>query len=413
VGKTIIRKITLSIFVLSLLATSSLAISWEEALSLAQKNNPQIKSAASQVDSARWSYYRSLSPLLPQLSASASLGQTASGTSAATSNSASYGLNVSQTLFAGFANYISGLSAKANLDYYDASRQKIISDTYYTVRKSFIDLFIEDENIKLLENILTRRKNNTELISLRYESGREDEGALLRTQADQADAANNITSANRAKYLEKLKLTQLLSAEVNQANGTLEAIPVNISNFDVLAQNAPASVMYNKQVEKANLAYRKTMSEFLPSVSLAGSYRKSGSEWPPSSDSNSISLSMSYSFFPGGANIADRATAAADYDRARQDFVQNKNDLRYAIEAAYQAFKDAIESQRIAQLSVNAAALRSEIAHTKYMNGMVSYDEWDRIENDYISAQKNFLSRKKSTLYAEAAWYNSYGGYVK
>ncbi len=251
------------------------------------------------------------------------------------------------------------------------------------------------------------------MISLRYESGREDEGALLRTQADQADAANNITSANRSKYLEKLKLTQLLSAEVNQANGTLEAIPVNISNFDVLTQNAPASVMYNKQVEKADLAYRKTMSEFLPSVSLAGSYRKSGSDWPPVSDSNSISLNLSYSFFPGGANIADRATASADYDRARQDFVQNKNDLRYAIEAAYQAFKDAIENQRIAQLSVNAAALRAEIARTKYMNGMVTYDEWDRIENDYINAQKTLLSRKKSTLYTEAAWYNSYGGYVK
>jgi len=413
VEKTIIQKVILSIFFLSLLAASSIALTWQEALELAQKNNPQIKSAAGQLESARWSYYRSLTPLLPQISASAAIGQTASGTLAATAQSSSYGLNISQTLFAGFENYISELSAKASLDYYEASRQKTISDVYYTVRKSFIDLSIADENIKLLKDILARRKNNTELITLRYESGREDEGALLRTQADQADATYNITSAERSKSLAQLKLYQLVSAEVKEAAGKLEALPVNSPGYNALVEGAPAHTMYSKQLLKSDLAFRKTASEFLPSVSLGGSYRKSGSAWPPSSDSNSISLNLSYSFFPGGSNIADRAAASADYDRARQDFVQNKNDLRYAIELAYESFKDALDAQRIAQLSVNAAALRAEISRTKYMNGMVSYDEWDRIENDYINAQKNLLSRKKVALYAEAAWYNSYGGYVK
>jgi outer membrane protein TolC len=412
-GGILLKKLFITTLAITLFSSASLALTWQEALELAQKNNPQIKSAAGQLESARWNYYRSLTPLLPQLSASAALGQTTSGTLAATAQNSSYGLSVSQTLFAGFSNYISGLSAKANLDYYEASKQKAISDVYYAVRKSFIDLSIADENIKLLKDILARRKNNTELITLRYESGREDEGALLRTQADQADAAYNITSAERSKSLAQLKLYQLVSAEVKEAAGKLEALPISSPSYNALVDGAPAYIMYNKQLLKSELAFRKTASEFLPSVALSGSYRKSGSDWPPVSDSNSISLSLSYSFFPGGANIADRAAASADYDRARQDFVQNKNDLRYAIELAYESFRDAIDAQRIAQLSVDAASLRAEITRTKYMNGMVYYDEWDRIENDYINAQKNLLSRKKSTLYAEAAWYNSYGGYVK
>ncbi len=407
------RKTLFAFFIVLYAAGAAFSLTWSAALNLALKNNPQIISAAKQTESAQWSYYRSFSPFLPQLSANASVGQSSSGTQGATSSSSSYGLSVSQTLFSGFENYFSYLSARANYDYYSASQQKTISDLYYDLRRSFVDLAVADENIELLLNILARRKNNTDLIGLRFESGREDRGALLRTQADQADAEYNVAAAERSRALAKLKLAQLVSTEVDKSEDKLEIKPAAKPDYGSLLNASPSYIMHLKQLERSELAFRQTMSGFLPDVSLSSSYRKSGTDWPPSSDSNSWSLSLSYSFFQGGRNIADRVIYGVQYDQAKQDFQKSKDDLRYALESAYQGMMDATEAQKIAELSLNAAAIRAEISRTKYLNGLIAYDEWDRIENDYINAQKNLLSRKKAALYAEAAWHNSYGGYVK
>ncbi len=398
---------------LLVLSADVCALTWSEALTLAKLNNPELKSAARQTESARWSYYKSYSSFLPQLSANASVGETTSGTLGATGRSSSYGLSVSQTLFSGFENYIGGLLARANYDYYYASQQKTGSDLYYQLRQSFVDLAIADENIYLLKNILERRKNNAGLIELRYESGREDKGNFLRTKADQADAEYGVTAAERSRALAALKLRQLISAEAEKAEDKFEVGRLARPDYEALLRSSPSYVMDLKQLERAELAFRQTVSEFLPTVSLTGSYRKSGTDWPPTDSSNSWSLNFSYSLFPGGSNIADRVIYAAQYDQAKQDFQQSRYDLRYALESAYQGLMDAVDAQKSAELSASAAAVRAEIARTKYLNGLIGYDEWDRIENDYINAQKTLLSRKKAALYAEAAWHNSYGGFVK
>lgn len=406
------RTLTIVWFALYLAASAS-ALTWPEALNLAQQNNPELKSARKQTEAAQWSLYRSYSSFLPQLSANASTGQSTSGTPATTANSSSYGLSVSQTLFSGLDNYYSAQSARASYDYYQAALQKAAADVYYQLRQAFVDLALADENVTLYRQILERRKNNSDLIGLRYDSGREDKGALLRTQADQADAAAAVTAAERAQTLAGLKLSQLISAETAKADGELTANSVAAPDYGQLLTAAPANTMNLKQLARAEIALRQTIGEFLPNVSLSGAYRRSGTDWPPQSNSNSWSLNLSYSLIPGGANIADRVIYAAQYDQAKQDFQNASNDLRYGLQSAYQSLLDALETEKTAQLSLAAAALRAEIARTKYINGLVSYDEWDRIENDYISAQRNLLLRKKSALYAEAAWHNSYGGYVK
>lgn len=408
-----LKKVYFAFFLANILAFPSLGLTWNEALSLAQKNNPQILMAEKQVESAKLSYYRSYSPFLPQLSASASLGQTTSGTLSATSKNSSYGITLSQTFFSGLANYLNSLLAKVNYDYYLASQKKIKSDLLYELRKAFIDLAIAEENISLLKNIVERRKNNASLIELRYENGREDKGALLRTKADLAEAESNLISAQRARSLAKLKLGQLLSTEVEVIENILEPQRITYPNFDSLLVSSPNYIASAKALEKTEINYRKTISEFLPTVSFSASYRKSGTDWPPSTDTNSWSLNFSLPLFPGGSNYLDRLIYKTEYEKALLDFQKAKDDLRYSLNSAYQSFLDALDSLETAKLSFDAASLRAEIARTKYMNGLISYDEWDRIENDYISAQKNLLSRKKVALYAEAAWHNSYGGYVK
>lgn len=401
------------IFAVLGVAKDASALTWNEALSAAEQNNNELRSARKQLESSEWSYRRSFSAFLPQLSASAGMSESLTATTSATAKSYSYGLSATQYLFKGMDNYYNLQSAYADYQYYNAGLKKTEADLYYELRLAFIDLFIVQENVKLLEEILERRKENTRLIELRYESGREDKGNLLRTKADQVESRYNLSSARRDLELAKLKLFQLLGQDVAKAEGEIKVETVEQPDFNILLKNSPSYIMAKYQLESAEIAQKSTVSGFLPSVSLSGNYRKSGGAWPPDSESSSWSLNVSYSLFPGGSNIADRIIYNLKLDKAREDFEKSRKDICYDLEEAHQGFKDALEALEVKKIYLEATEERAKIGQAKYLNGLVSYDEWDRIENEYITTQKSLLSYKKSAYMAEAAWHKSYGGYVQ
>ncbi|MFH1684553.1 MAG: TolC family protein [Candidatus Margulisiibacteriota bacterium] len=408
------RKFVLAfILLLFILCANGLALTWDEAVNLAAKNSNELISAQKGLESTEWSYKRAFSTFLPQLSASASLSNSQSGTTAAWSESYSYGLSASQSLFRGTEGIYSIQSAYANVEYEKASLQSTKASVLYDLRSAFITVLIAQENVKLLEKILDQRKSNAQLIQLRYDSGKEDKGNLMGTNADEAGAKYDLSSAKRDLKLARLKLSQLLGVEIDNVEGQNGVRAPAEVKIDEMIPQTPSYIMYQKQLESSELAYKATISGFLPSVSLSGSLRNTGSDWPPDSTNKSWSLNFSYPFFPGGSNVADRASYAARLDAAREDFKQSIKDLKYSLEQSYEDLNDSLEALEVAKVSLAADEERAKIARVKYLNGLTNYDEWDRIESSYIQAQKSLLNYKKSAMSAEALWHKTYGGYVK
>ena len=365
------------------------------------------------MESSRWTWLKAHSSFLPQLSASMSMSQSETASSSAVSKNYSYGLSATQNLFSGMSNYYKLRSAWVDYALNEKGLEKAKSDAYYEARTAFINLAIAQENIKLQKNILDRQTENERLVRLQYESGKEDKGNLMQTAANRKNAEFNLSSAERALSLARLKLAQLLGSYVTSAEGELEPAPPPEEDFQKLTANSPSYLMAKYQMEQAEISQKATISEFLPSISLSGSWRRSGQNWPPDSENKSVSLNLSYSFFPGGSNIADSIINNLKLSKAIEDFIKSEKDLRYAIEELNVKFKDAVESLQFSIISLAAAEERVKIATAKYLNGLTSYDEWNRIEADFISSQKAVLSARKSVLAAEAAWHNSYGGYIK
>jgi outer membrane protein TolC len=393
--------------------SAAFSLSWSEALSIAGQNSNQLKSAQKQVDSSEWSYRRSISVFLPQLSASARMSENLTATGTASAKSYSYDLSASQALFRGMAGIYGIRSAYSSVENSKASLAATEASVYYDLRQAFVDLLIAQENIKLNEEILSRRKENTQLIQLRYDSGKEDKGNLLTTQADEKSAEYDLSSSKRDLSLKQLRLSQLLQYTVSQVEDSSEVKKIQAVNFDDLLHSSPSYVSAQKQLELSELSYKASISGFLPSISLSASYRKSGPDWPPDDENKSWSLSLSYPFFPGGSNIADRAIAQAKLEQAKEEFSLSVKDLRFTLEDSFVNYQDAVEALEVSKVSLSASKERAEITEAKYLNGLTSYDEWYRINNNYIQAQKSLLNSKKSALLAEAAWYKSYGGYVK
>lgn len=392
------------------LTGQAMGLTWREALELAPRNSNEIKSAKKQLEVAQWTYYKSYSGFLPQVSASMSTGQ--SENSSGQSTSYSYGINVSQALFKGLSNYYNLSSAGTSLKYYQASLQNNEADYYYQLRQAYLNLYLSQQNLTMLKQIRESRSENARMIKLLYDSGKEDNGNYLRTQAQLKDADYNVASAGRQLELARLKLAQVLNTDAASVE-SVALSAIETPDYDALLKAAPAYRMAKGQLELASIQQQSTISEFLPSVSLQGSYSKSGSSWPPDATNKSLSLSLSYSLFPGGSNLADRVITNAQYDKAKEDYASTEKDLLYTLKQNYLQLQDAVENQKIQQEYLAASTERSRIAQVKYLNGLISYTEWDQIQNEYISAQGSLLNANKSALLAEANWFKSFGGWIK
>jgi outer membrane protein TolC len=392
---------------------AALSLTWSEALSIAEQNSNQLKSAQIQVDSSEWSYRRAISVFLPQLSASARMSENLTATGTASARSYSYDLSASQALFKGMDGIYGIQSAYSGVENSKAGLAATKASVFYDLRSAFIDLLIAQENIKLNQEILKRRRENSQLIQLRYDSGKEDKGNLLTTKADEKSAQYDLSSSERDLSLKQLRLSQLLQHEVSQVEDPREAEEPQTVDFDGLLLKTPSYITAKKQLEISELSYNASISGFLPSISLGASFRKSGPDWPPEEENKSWSLSISYPFFPGGGNIAERAIARTKLEQAKEDFSLSLKELRYSLEDSFKNYQDALEALEVSKVSLSATKERARITEAKYLNGLTGYDEWYRINNNYIQAQKSLLNSKRSALLAEASWHKSYGGYVK
>lgn len=407
--RTASKIVTILILLLISSFSSAFGETWDDIASLA-KSNDQLVSAGRQLESARWSYNRAWSGFLPQISLNASYSERLGGGTSETTGSYSWGINATQSLFKGMQNYYGLKSSWANYEQTNASYKKTESDVYYGLRSAFVGLYIAQENLDLSSKILAQLKENARLIKLRYDSGREDRGNLLSTQASAKDGEAAVSSAKRELELARLKLFQLTSREVVKAEGPLDLTFEASPDFPALNDGSPALLMAKYQLEVADIAAQNTIGEFLPTLSLSGNYSKSGSDWPPEGENKSWGLNLSYSLFPGGANFADKMINDINLEKARKDYEIVFKDNLYTIEDAHRRVKDSVDALEVRKIFLDAAAERSKIADAKYLNGLITYDEWNRITNDYISAQKSVLQARRSALEAAAALKNSYGG---
>ncbi len=330
----------------------------------------------------------------------------------AAGSSYSYGLSASLDLF-NPSDFYGLRSAYTDYEFNQANYDLSAANVLYEGRTAFVNLLVAQASVDLQRQIVGQRQENSRLIQLRYDSGVEDKGSLMRTQADEANALYNLSSAQRDLRLAQLNLSQLLGQPVASAEETMKFDGALTAGYEPLVAQSPAYRAAKYQLEAAEVQQQATLSEFLPSLSLSGNYRRSGGSWPPNSDSSSLSVSLSYALFPGGANFVDQVVNDLKLDKAKEDFAKSVKDTRFTIGGAYEAYNDALEALAVARVVLDATTERSNIAQEKYINGLLTYDEWYIIENEYISAQSGLVNAEKNVLLADAAWQKSYGGYVK
>ncbi len=384
-------------------------LTWKDCAQEAMRHNPDLLAAQESFQKARAQYHGSYSPLLPQLSANA--GYTDSKT---TSRSQEYttGLAAKQSLFSGLKNEAGVQKSKADLDAAEANLGVVIAQVSFDLKNAYADSLFAQEQAELAEAIASRRQENVRLIELRFEGGREPKGSYLRSRALYRQADFEVSQAERNLRVSQRQLTRVLGRSESErifVQDLQVAPPGNPPDFRALSLETPVHLQAAAQARSAQAGVSVARSELFPDISAAGSLGRQGGKWPPDRTDWSAGIIFSYPFWPGGQNIFDLQAAKAEARRSQHVLRSTEDRTVLTLEQTFAAFQDAVQKVAIQREFLEAAKVRAEIARGQYALGLLSFQDWDTIENDLISNQKTMLVNLRDAIIAEAAWEQAQG----
>ncbi|MBU4305168.1 MAG: TolC family protein [Candidatus Omnitrophica bacterium] len=395
---------------------------WDNCVAEAAKNNPDLILAQENVVQQKALKAITVSQFYPQITAEAGAATQKTSTtssvsgdvSQATKDSYSYGVTGTLLLFDGFKTNAGRKAALENIKAAQQNYRFASSQVRLNLRTAFINLLKAQELIRVAQEIVKIRKDNLELISLRYESGLEHKGALLTAKANFAQAEFELSQARRDVALAQRQLTKEMGRKVFGPLSVKGSFVVRDTaelkpDFEMLVKANP---FLGKITAKKNAAFfdlKSADAESLPKVSATSGAHRSSSDWPPENDEWNIGVNVSVPVFEGGLRRSRVQSAKAAYKQAQAGERSTKDSVIVALEQKWVSLQDAVESLKAQKEMLVAAQERADIAETQYSTGFITFDNWIIIENDLVKAKKTYLEAQANALYAEAEWIQAKG----
>jgi outer membrane protein TolC len=390
-------------------------LTWQDCFARTVNNNADLAIARLRLKEAEALLKRQQSVYYPQISAGAerAVGGGKTGGSDWNSNEGlSASLNASYTIFDGFGNRARVTRTEAELYAEKANFDQTYSNIEFDLRRAFSDQLYTQELLELTRSIAARRADNARLVGMRYEGGREHKGSLLLKQAQLTEALYNVEEAQRALELARRRLASLMkqtSFPDFMVRGELRADePPSGVSLDELARQTPSYHSAEANLKAAEQGFIVTRSERFPKITASASLGGKG-ESDIKTESWETGIAVSLPIFTGGRLSQDIIIAGLQREQSRLNAEKTMLGLLNDLQAALNTYRDryAVLSVQAAQLE--AAETRATVARTQYQQGLISFQDWDTIENSLITAQRNWLTSRRAADQAEAAWQNAMG----
>lgn len=389
-------------------------LTWEQCVAIAAKKNPDLASSSRSVEAGKDAYKGSFNGLMPSLSLSNGYSD---------SNSLGAGgyrwqgqASASLDLF-NAGSFADIQSAAAGLTLAQASLRQASNTLRFNLRDAFLRLLFSQQVIEVARIIRDRRQNNAQLVALRYDSGRESKGNMLRSKAQLVQAEVSLTQAIRNLRAAQKSLDRHLGLDdftVVIVTGTLETdtpppLPADLRSLlaprpDVAAQDA--------RIQSAKASLGQSQNSLWPTLSTNYSRSVLGrTEFPNSRYSWSFGTSLSLPLFAGGPTSTYYAVSAAkkNLEKAEQDLRSVRNQAISDLETSWSVFANEVDQVAVQQALLEAARQRNEEADVRYASGLLSYDNWEIIATDRINTERQIVQAKLSAASAEASWLKSLG----
>lgn len=391
---------------------------WETCVQEAAANNPDLRAARANLNAAAYTARGAYSGYLPQLSAGASYsdisGNAATTTTTASQSTYNTSVSLSQNLFAGYQDQAKVAQGAANREASAASLAAAKAKLSQDLKDAFIGLKYAQDNVLLTEKIMHRLEENLRLVELRFESGNENKGSYLLTKASLAQARYDHLQAQQDVVSAQTQLARVLGRSDTGALEVRGDVPLiapgtTAPDFRQLVRQIPDYQQVAAQQKSAEAGVTLARSGLYPSLDLSGSVSRVGDNWFPDGTRRSVGLNLNVPLYSGGRDYYATKSAVSSLEAASSNTDSTERQLLVNLKQTYASYVESAEKLKVDQAFLDAATTRAEIARSKYNNGLMTFENWDIIENDLIQRQKTFLQSQRNRVVAEAAWEQAQG----
>lgn len=383
-------------------------LTWEACVQEAWTRNADVQTARANRDAAYYQSQSAYSGYLPQLSASTGYNDYRDGTTTGSSAPYTASISVSQNLFAGFQDQAKVAQGEANYTVAEAGLAAAAARLNHDLRSAFAGLGYAQSNVTLTDEIVRRLQDNVRLVELRYEGGRENKGSYLLTKASLGQARFENLQARQALATAQAQLARALGRQPSdelRVTGTVPGgPPPEKPDFVRLTEQTPDYRQAAAQEKSAAAGVTLARAPFYPSLNLTGTTSRDGDNWFPDEPRRSVGLTLSVPIFSGGKDYYDTKSAISSHAAATTGKESVDRQVVVKLKQAHAAFVESVEKLKVDQDFLVAAETRADIARAKYQNGLISFEDWDRIESDLILRQKTLLQSQRERVNTEAVW---------
>lgn len=388
-------------------------LTWQDCVNESLAKNPDLLTALEKVNQAGADEKITFSALLPQIETSAGINvskQKASNTQ----DNYSYDIGARQLVFDGGKTKYDVDNRRENVKAVQYDYDVTSSNVRLSLRSAFAQLLRAQELVGVTDDIRQRRRQNYQLVHLRYEAGIEHKGSLLAVQAELVKSEYDVRKAARDTYLSQQRLIRYLGRDEYsdiKASGNFETIYSVYAkpNFEYIMENNPLIQEVAAKKEAAKFGLKSSQADLMPAVYASASAGGNGGN-DNSGYQLSAGLDLSFSLYEGGRKNAQIEKSRSQVAQAEADLRSGKEGVIYTLAQTWTAYKNAVENVYVQKTFYVATKVRAKISRAQYAAGLLSFDNWIIIENDLVNAEENYLDAEALMLIAEAEWIQAIGG---
>tara|TARA_B100000809_G_scaffold52930_1_gene48312 strand:- start:20 stop:1363 length:1344 start_codon:yes stop_codon:yes gene_type:complete len=334
----------------------------------------------------------------------------------------SYGITASQLIFDG--SYIVGLQAAKTYKNLSINNQiKTEIELKEAVKQAYFTVLIAEENTAVLQKSKRSVMEVLKETSAMYKEGLVDEQSVdqLTLSVNELSTAVGI-GEGQIEFARKLLKLQM-GMDISTPISLTQDLDVFVDEVKVLeaekAFNVENHIDYNlveTNVRLMELNLKKEKFSFLPSINLFLSHDQqnmntkfdafSGGKWYPSTV---VGAQLTLPIFTSGARLSKMGQARIELDKSQIAAKEAEQSLLYQTQVAQSNYETNHETYLNQKANMALAKKIYDKTLLKYKEGISSSLDLSQTQNQYLSAEGNYIKSLLDLLKSRSELQKSYG----
>ena len=400
------------------------AITVDDAISIALKNNFDILVSRNDADVAKVNNTAGNAGMLPTVAITGTgnygLNNTTQKLSSGTENNynsvsttaLSAGAQLNWNLFDGgkmfvAKNKLNEIQALGEIQYKDKVMQ-----TLFEVIAAYYDVVKQKQQLNSINEALNYNRDRVTIAQAGFNAG-----SMLKSDLLQARMDLNLTTESRINQQFAIEaglkyLNQLLGKSAEEQLSIVDSIPLNYSPdkadlFQKLNSSNTSILSFQKQIDIAQLALKESRTAYLPTFSLKAGYYASqtvnsaGSTLRNSSLGPQIGGTLVVPIYSAGENKRKENVARIQAKTAEYDFQNIKLQVNTQLQNTLTEFENQQELLKIETENNELAKENLQISIDRLKHGQTTSLEVRRAQDDYVQSSTRLINFRYALKLAE------------